>query len=110
MYKVTGKIKNDYSTLRLLMGLARAARVVLKMVVASAISSADRPTTTNIHHEIVVRYAKSCSHRFIIHQATGDAIRMEIKIRRTKSFDSRLMISGTSAPNTFLMPISLIRC
>src|SRR5688572_26430757 len=43
------------------------------------------------------------------YQASGDAMINAITTSFKKSFDSRVAIFGTEAPNTFLMPISFRR-
>jgi|HubBroStandDraft_3_1064219.scaffolds.fasta_scaffold16840_4 hypothetical protein len=49
------------------------------LTVNKAIKSAAIAVTTNIHQEISIRNAKSFSHLFIAHQATGAAITIEIQ-------------------------------
>ena len=41
---------------------------------------------------------------------TGTATKNDIATSFKKSFDNRLRMFGTLAPNTFLTPISLVRC
>src|SRR5690242_7959558 len=87
-----------------------AALIAWKLTVINAISNAAKPETTNTHHSILIRYAKSCSHVFITYHATGTAMIAEIKTSFKKSVDSIAVISDTLAPSTFLMPISFTFC
>ena len=80
-----------------------------KLTVINAIRIAAIPATANTHQLMVVRYAKSCSHECMIHHATGVAITNETMISTRKSFDKRNNRLFTDAPNTFLIPISLVR-
>ena len=68
------------------------------------------PAITNTHQLIFIRYAKLCSHVFIAHQATGNAMSDAINTNFRKSFESIPVTCVMLAPNTFLMPISLVRC
>src|SRR3546814_20861379 len=63
----------DYSSLNESTGLATAARIACQLTVNKAINNAASPATTNIHHSIVVRKAKSFNQVFMPHHATGDA-------------------------------------
>ncbi len=74
-----------------------------------AIITTDNPVTINTSQPIFIRYAKSWSQLCIKYHARGDAINSAIAISFTKSFDNKLMILVTDAPNTFLIPISLVR-
>ena len=101
---------SNYSVLKLFTGFAIAAFIALKLIVINAINKAITPAMINIHQLIAVRYAKSSSHRLIAQPATGKAITEEIITSLRKSLDNIATILLTLAPNTFLMPISLIRC
>ena len=70
----------------------------------------DSPHTANTHQLIEVRYAKSSSHLFIAHHASGAAIINASITNCKKSFDSKVTICETDAPNTFLTPISFTLC
>src|SRR5665213_2100407 len=66
----------------------------------------DMPKT---HHSIFILYAYSCSHLFINHHVIGVAMREAAITSLKKSFEIRLMIVETDAPNTLRIPISLVR-
>src|SRR6516225_7850908 len=68
------------------------------------------PATANTHQSIWIRYAKLWSHLFIAHQATGNAIKEATRTSLRNSFESICVTCDTVAPNTFLIPISLVRC
>ncbi len=44
------------------------------------------------------------------YHAIGEAMQMEIATSFKKSFESKPTMLATLAPNTFLTPISLVRC
>jgi hypothetical protein len=64
---------------------------------------------TNIHQLTLVRYAKSCSHLFVAHQAIGAAMSEPVNTRLTKSFDKSKTIRATGASSTLRTPISFTR-
>ena len=98
----------NYSLLKLFTGLVIAAFIAWKLTVRSAIRIAANPAARNIHQLIATRYSKLCNQLCIIHQATGNATRQEIRTKIKKSFESNFAIPATLAPNTFLIPISLV--
>ena len=100
----THSVRSDFT------GFAMAAFNAFKPTVKNATNNANAPAITNIHQYIFVRYAKSLSQLFIIHQETGIAIKDAISTNLMKSFESIDTIPETEAPNTFLIPISLMRC
>ena len=67
------------------------------------------PLRANIHQLNVVLNAKSCSHLFIAHQASGAAITNANSTRLIKSFESNETICDTEAPSTLRTPISFVR-
>ena len=99
-----------HSVLKLFTGFASAALIAWKLTVNTAIASAIAVVITKTCQPIFVRYAKSCNHLFIANQATGDAIRIAMATNFKNSFDNNETMLPTLAPNTFLTPISLIRC
>ena len=99
-----------YSVRKDFTGFATAAFIAWKLTVNNAISNARIPATKNIHQLIDTRYAKSSSHLFIAHHATGNAITEAISTSFKKSFESIVTIFVTDAPNTFRIPISFMRC
>ena len=80
------------------------------LIVIKAIANAVTVVITNTAQLILIRYAKSCSHLFITHQATGDAIKMATATSLIKSFDNSVIMLVTLAPNTLRTPISLVLC
>src|ERR1043165_7219358 len=59
---------------------------------------------------ILVRKAYPSNHLPIVIQANGTAITNAITSSTANSLYNNLKILNTDAPNTFLMPISLVRC
>jgi hypothetical protein len=86
-----------------------AAFIAWKLIVNSAITEAIIPAIIKIHQGILIRYAKSCNHLCMKYQATGKAIMAAISTSFKKSFERSVTIVLTSAPKTFLIPISFIR-
>ncbi len=68
------------------------------------------PASANIHQAMFTRYAKSVSHLFMPHQATGAATTNEIATNIINSFDSSCTRLFMLAPKTLRMPISFVRC
>src|SRR5690606_10567721 len=64
----------NHSSRKLSTGLASAARMACQLTVSTAISNAAEPATTNTHHWMSIRKAKSANHLFIPHPAMGDAM------------------------------------
>src|SRR5215216_2497695 len=95
-----------YSVLRLRTGFLMADLKAWKLMVTTAIINAITEDSMNIHAPSLMRYAKSCSHTFIIHHATGIAMMIAIATSFTKSFVSNTMMFVSDAPSTFLIPIS----
>src|SRR4249920_1319510 len=100
----------NYSFRKDFTGLASAAFTAWKLMVSKATRAANRPATAKIHHGIPVRYAKSFSQLCMAYQAIGNAITAAIATNFKKSFDNNCTMLLVFAPNTFRMPISLIRC
>ncbi len=98
-----------YSLLKLFTGFAIAAFIACKLIVSNARSTAANPARMNTSQPIFILYAKSCSHLFMKYQASGDAIMIAMTTSFKKSFDSKLRIFETVAPNTFRTPISFVR-
>src|SRR6187401_1739372 len=99
-----------HSERRLFAGFVSAALIAWKLTVSSVIINAPNPEVAKIHHETVVRYSYFSSHVFIPYQANGIEIAQDRTTRVTKSFESILQRFATEAPNTFRIPISLVRC
>src|SRR4030095_6561640 len=97
-------VRNDFT------GFASAAFIAWKLTVANAIIIAINPAIANNHQLILMRYAKPCNHLFIVHHATGKAIMNDATTNWIKSFESNATIRASLAPNTFLTPISFMRC
>src|ERR1700730_804228 len=100
----------NYSVLKLFTGLATAALIAWKLTVSTAMQRAIAAVIRNTSQPIFVRYAKSRSHLLITHQATGDAITIDIATSFKKSFDKSVTIPATLAPKTLRTPISFVRC
>ena len=75
-------VRNDFT------GFAIAAFIAWKLTVINAISIVIIPAAKNIHPLIFMRNAKSCSHLFAAHHATGDAIRIAMATSFINSFES----------------------
>jgi hypothetical protein len=99
-----------YSVLKLFAGFAIAAFIAWKLIVNNAIINERNPARTNIHQLIFIRYAKSRNQLCMTNHAIGEAITKAIITSLMKSLDNNKTILDTDAPNTFLMPISLVRC
>jgi len=65
-----------------------AALIAWKLIVASAINTANKPAAINIHALMLIRYAKSLSQLFITNHAMGEATTNAINTSRSKSFES----------------------
>ena len=87
-----------------------AAFIAWKLTVNIAISKAITPAEAKTHQPIFIRYAKSCNHLLLAHQAIGEAIRIAMPTSFIKSFDNNLTTPVTEAPSTLRIPISLVRC
>src|ERR1700741_1289709 len=72
-------------------------------------SNADTPAMTKMYQPIEILYAKSCNHLFIKYHDIGAAIINAITTSFKKSLDKSFIIVVNDAPNTFLIPISLVR-
>ena len=107
--RLTSDASRHYSLRNDFTGFAIAALIAWTLTVSIAMNNATVPATAKTHQRILVRYAKSCSHRFITNHAIGDATRTANIINFKKSFDSIDVIFNTDAPNTFRIPISLVR-
>ena len=68
------------------------------------------PAIANVHQLTDTLYSKDCSQLLLIHSDSGVAMQIDISISMAKSFDNNFNIEETLAPNTFLIPISLVRC
>ena len=99
-----------YSVRKLFTGLAIAALIAWKLIVTNATVIATIEVIRNTSQLIFVLYANSCNQVFIIYQASGEAIRIEIPTSFRKSLDNNVMMPDTLDPNTFLMPISFVLC
>ena len=99
-----------YSVRKLFTGLVSAALIAWKLIVNNAIIAESNPAIKNTHHEISTRYAKSSNHECIANHATGKAISEAIATNFKKSLDNITTMLPAPAPNTFLIPISLMRC
>src|SRR5438128_2649731 len=100
---------NFYSVRNDLTGFADAARKACVLTVRKAMTMASRAERMKRLHCMEMRKAKSSSHLFMLHHASGKAMREEMRTRRIKSFESRAMRPCTDAPSTLRMPISLVR-
>src|ERR1043166_8067209 len=98
-----------YSFLKLFTGLATAALIAWALIVINAITRAINAAAKNIHHPMLTRYTKSCSHLFMVHQANGKAMTAEIAISFTKSFESIPTMPETEAPSTLRMQFFFVR-
>ncbi len=99
-----------YSVGKFFTGFAVAAFTAWKLTVNKAIDREPAPAIKNIHTLILIRYSKSFNHRCIKYQARGEAITSAMNTGFKKSFDNKVTIPVTDAPNTFLIPISFILC
>ena len=59
---------------------------------------------------MVMRYAKSCNHLFMVNHAIGTAITVATATNFAKLFANKIVTDVTEAPNTLRMPISFVRC
>src|ERR1051325_5655417 len=82
-------VLNDFT------GFAIAALIAWKLIVENAINTATNPANPNIHHTILVRYAKSCNHLFIPNHATGTAMINAINTSFINSIDNRFTMLVT---------------
>ena len=80
-----------------------------KLTVKRAMPNAEMPAKANTVQLIGIRYEKFFNQLAIAHQASGVAI-TNAKINTRKSLDNKLNKEATLAPNTFLIPISFVRC
>ena len=101
---------NNYSLLKLFIGLATATFKAWNPTVNKAIKKAIMPAIPNIHHDKPMRYANPSNQLRITNAVIGVAIIKEIATSARKSFDSVKIKLLTEAPKTFLTPISLVRC
>src|SRR6185503_2703295 len=111
VFLLTIELSNhSYSVLKLFTGFAIAALISWKLIVSNAINNAIDAVITNTVHPILVLYAKSCSHLFMAHHATGEAMTIAMNTSFRNSLDNIPTILPTVAPKTFLTPISFVRC
>ena len=101
---------NNYSLLKLFIGLDTATFKAWNPTVNKAIKKAIMPAIANIHHDKPMRYANPSNQLRITNAVIGVAIIKEIATSARKSFDSVKIKLLTEAPKTFLTPISLVRC
>jgi hypothetical protein len=99
-----------YSLLKLFTGLAIAAFIAWKLMVANAINNANAPAIKNIHQLIFILYAKFCNHLSMISHANGEAMNNAIATSFRKSFENKITMLATLAPSTLRTPISFVRC
>src|SRR5690242_9247558 len=99
-----------YSCLNESTGLILAAFIVWKLTVEIATNNTANPAITKTVIEIVVRYGKLAIQLFIPSHTNGQATAIAMSTRLTYSFESKIKIPCSLDPNTFLMPISLVRC
>src|SRR6187401_437468 len=100
LYFLIHSVRSDFT------GLAMAALIAWKLIVANAINNADAPASINIHQPMFTLNAKSRNHVFIAHHANGKAMAPDNKISLRKLFDNNSTILEIEAPRTFLTPIS----
>src|SRR5687768_51735 len=109
-YGLSTMVLHLHSVLKLFTGFATAALIAWKLIVIKAMTIAASPANRNIHHEISILYAKFCSHLYIIHHAIGEATSNAIDTNHKNSRDNKANTEAMLAPNTFLIPISFVRC
>lgn len=100
----------SYSDFKDFTGFVIAALIACELTVNNAMIIANAPANANIHHWILILYAKSCNHLFIRYHVNGVAMTMEITTSLIKSPDNSVTMLPMEAPKTFLTPISLILC
>ena len=87
-----------------------AAFIAWKLTLINAITMDAIPPIKNKHQLNSILYAKFSSHLCMKYHAIGVAIANAIMISNTNSFVNKYTMFDAVAPNTFLMPTSLIRC
>ena len=102
--------QTDYSLLKLFTGLAIAALIAWKLTLINAMMMDPIPAIKNKPQLNSILYAKFSSHLCIKYHASGVAIAKAIMIRNTNSFENKYTMFDAVAPNTFLIPTSLILC
>lgn len=79
-------------------------------MVIKAMRKAVRPATAKTHQDILILYAKPCSHLSINNHAKGAVIKKEIPTNFKMSSENNLIMVLLEAPKTLRTPISLVRC
>src|SRR5688500_2347566 len=102
--------RHAYSFRREFTGFASAAFNDCQLMVAKATNIAITDAIINMPGPTLTRYAKSLSHWFIAHHVTGIAITIAITTSLMKSLEISVTMPATDEPNTFLIPISFVRC
>ena len=98
-----------YSDLRLFTGFCVAALKSCPLNVITASITNPSPLQKNTHQLIDVRYAKLLSQLSTAHHASGAEMMKAMTMSRIKSNESNRTMLAIVAPNTFRMPISLVR-